>query len=269
MNEPALLKVLRHDRLLVITAIVAVTVLAWAYIVSLAGVAFVPSSSMEDMPGMDMAEPAFQAWNASHFVFMFAMWSVMMLGMMLPSVTPTVLIYARVARQAFAQGKPLASTTWFVGGYLSAWFGFSLFATIAQWSLESTLLLTSAGKANVVLGAIVLILAGLYQWSSLKNHCLSQCQSPLLFIQRHGGFERSFRGSFKLGARHGLYCVGCCWSLMCLLFVAGIMNLLWIAGLAVLVLMEKLIPVRPWLSRLIGIGLIVSGVALSVGLLTS
>jgi predicted metal-binding membrane protein len=269
MTMAALERVLRHDRILVIATIVAVTVLAWAYIVSLAGVAPAGPSSMDDMPGMDMAQPTLSPWNFLHFAFMFAMWSVMMLGMMLPSVTPMVLIYARVARQALVQGKPFAPTAWFVGGYLVAWFGFSLVAVVAQWALESLLLLTPMGRADFAFGGLILIGAGLYQWLPLKGHCLSQCQSPLLFLQRHGGFQHTSQGSFLLGTRHGLYCVGCCWALMLLLFVAGIMNLLWIAGLAVIVLIEKTVPAGRWLSRFIGICLVLSGVALSTGLLSS
>src|SRR5688572_1850801 len=268
MTEAALERILRHDRILVIAAILAVTALAWAYIVSISIAPPGQSSIMADMPGMEMAQPSFTPWGPATFAFMFVMWTIMMVGMMLPSATPMVLIYAGVARRAVAHGKPFAAVAWFVGGYLFAWFGFALMATLAQWALESTLLLTPMGKADNAFGGGVLIIAGLYQWSPLKDHCLSQCQSPLLFVQRHGGFQRSPRGSFSLGTRHGLYCVGCCWTLMLLLFVAGIMNLLWIAGLAVFVLIEKTVPASRWLSRFIGICLILSGVALSTGLLT-
>lgn len=264
--QPALERILRHDRMLVIAAIAAVTILAWAHIISLAGSASA-ASSMEELPGMDMARPSFSRWNASQFILMFAMWSVMMIGMMLPSVTPMLLIYARVARQAFEQGSPLASTAWFVGGYIAAWLGFALIVTVGQWALESSLLLTSMGKVSDAFGGAILIAAGLYQWLPLKGYCLSQCQSPLLFIQRSGGLQSTARASTILGIRHGFYCVGCCWTLMLLLFVAGVMNLLWIAGLAVIVLLEKLIPLQPWSSRAIGAGLILSGAALSSGIL--
>src|SRR5262249_22818957 len=161
--------------------------------------------------------------------------------MMAPSAAPMILMYARVGRQAAAEGTPFAATGWFAGGYFLAWIGFSLVATVAQWTLERSALLDVAiGSArnargrstpNAVGGAI-LIAAGVYQWTPLKDVCLTQCQSPLLFLMRHGGFRRDAFGCLLLGLRHGAYCVGCCWMLMALLFVGGVMNVLWIALLA-------------------------------------
>jgi predicted metal-binding membrane protein len=251
--------------MIVIASIAAITLLAWVHIVSLAG--SMPGIGMPDMPGMDMAQPAIGQWRVSDFVLMFAMWAVMMVGMMLPSVTPMVLVYARVARQASGQGEPFAATAWFVGGYLLAWIGFSLIVTVAQWALAAALLLTPAmSSASKTFGAIILIAAGVYQWTPLKEFCLAQCQTPLLFLQRHGGFQRSSAGSLRLGARHGLYCIGCCWVLMALLFVVGVMNLLWIAALASFILLEKIIPAGRLMSRLAGACLVLIGIALSAGL---
>jgi predicted metal-binding membrane protein len=184
----------------------------------------------------------------------------MMIGMMLPSAAPMILIYARVARQALAQGKPFAATAWFAAGYLLAWTAFALVATIGQWALESVLLLTpTMASASTALGALVLIAAGLYQWTPLKEVCLSQCQAPFMFIQRHGGFRREAGGSLKLGARHGLYCIGCCWALMGLLFVGGVMNPLWIAAIAILVLFEKIVPAGRRIPRFVGAVLVAAG----------
>jgi predicted metal-binding membrane protein len=109
------------------------------------------------------------------------------------------------------------------------------------------------------LGAIVLIAAGVYQWTSLKERCLRQCQAPLTFIQRQGGFRRDASGALRLGSKHGAYCLGCCWILMALLFVGGVMNLLWIAVIAILVLAEKVLPPGWHISRISGLGLIASG----------
>ncbi len=114
------------------------------------------------------------------------------------------------------------------------------------------------GTSNLF-GGIVLIAAGFYQWTPLKDACLSQCQAPLHFIQRHGGFRRDAAGSLALGARHGAYCVGCCWALMALLFVGGVMNVLWIATLAILLLAEKLIPAGRLISRISGAGFVAGG----------
>jgi predicted metal-binding membrane protein len=146
------------------------------------------------------------------------MWVVMMIGMMTPSIAPMILIYARVGRQAMVDGKPFAATTWFVGGYLLAWIAFSLAATSAQWALERAALLTPMmTSASNILGGVVLIIAGLYQWTPLKEACLFQCQTPLTFILRHGGFRGYPAGALKLGMSHGMYCIGCCWALMALL----------------------------------------------------
>jgi len=174
-----------------------------------------------------------------------------------------VLLYARVGRQAAIQGKPFASSNWFFGGYLSAWVAFALVATLAQWALQSASLLTPMMEsANTLFGGALLIAAGLYQWTPLKDACLRQCQAPLQFIQRHGGFRRDAKGSLGLGFRHGGYCVGCCWTLMALLFVGGVMNLLWVAVLAAVVLIEKLFPLGVWMTRISGLLLAAYGIGL-------
>jgi predicted metal-binding membrane protein len=184
----------------------------------------------------------------------FAMWVVMMIGMMTPSVAPMILVYARVGRQAVTLGKPFAATGWFAGGYLLAWLAFSLAATSEQWALQRMALLSPMMESTSnVLGGIVLIAAGLYQWTPLKHACLSYCQAPLSFIICHGGFRGNPAGALMLGLRHGIYCIGCCWALMALLFVGGVMNLFWIAVLAILVLMEKVIPLGLNIARLAGL----------------
>ncbi len=211
-----------------------------------------------------MMAPAFRPWTAADFLYMFVMWSVMMIGMMTPSVSPTVLLYAQVGRQAEAQGRPLAATGAFAGGYLLAWVVFSLFATLSQWLLERAALLTPMMvTASDLLGGLALIAAGIFQWTPLKQACLSYCQFPLVFIQRHGGFTRSLAGSLAIGFRHGLYCVGCCWALMALLFVGGVMNIFWIALLTILVLLEKVMPRGTALAHIAGVGLILWGMLLA------
>jgi predicted metal-binding membrane protein len=191
------------------------------------------------------------------------MWAVMMVGMMMPSSMPTILLYARVGRQAAAAGKPLAATGWFAAGYLLIWIAFALAATLAQWALDRASLLTpDMAGASAVLGGLVLIAAGLYQWTPFKDVCLRQCQAPWLFIQRHGGFRGGASGSVALGARHGLYCVGCCWALMALLFVGGVMNVLWIAAISFFVLIEKVVPAGRVISRIAGAGFVLWGLGL-------
>jgi predicted metal-binding membrane protein len=265
VSETALEAVLRRDRAIVIAALAALTALAWADLVWLA-------QDMK-MDGMDMTGfrsipagrglmmPVDAPWQPIEFGYVFAMWVVMMIGMMTPSVAPTILIYARVGRQAIAQNKPFAASGWFVAGYLIAWTLVSLFATVLHWGLERSGLLTPMMEsASKVLGAVILILAGLYQWTPLKKACLSSCQAPLAFIMRHGGFRSDARGALALGFRHGIYCVGCCWALMALLFVGGVMNLLWVAVLAILVLVEKALPFG-WI-----VGCLAGAVFLAAGL---
>jgi predicted metal-binding membrane protein len=216
--------------------------------------------------GFDMSammSPHFIPWDAAHFAFMFAMWLVMMIGMMTPSVAPMVLLYVAVGRSSAGKGPAFAPASAFVAGYLLAWAAFSTAATLLQWWLESRALVTPmmAGMSRPLAGA-VLIAAGVYQWLPLKQSCLSQCRAPLSFVQRHGGFQASARGSIRLGALHGWYCIGCCWVLMALLFAFGVMNLLWIAGLMIFVLVEKIVPRAALVSRVAGLVAIAVGITL-------
>jgi len=266
MTNAALEVLLRRDRVVVGVVLALVIALSWAYVLWLAANMEMPAT---DMSGMDMglgrieamAAPALERWTLTDSGFMALMWVVMMVGMMTPSAAPMILLYARVGRRAASEGRPFAATGWFAGGYLLAWTSFALLATAAQWALEQAALVTPAmvGAANVF-GGSVLIAAGLYQWTPLKNACLSQCQAPLLFIQRHGGFRRDPAGSLKLGAEHGLYCIGCCWALMAILFVVGVMNVLWIAAISVFVLLEKIVPGGNKLARVAGAALIAGGI---------
>ncbi len=250
MSDAALAVALRRDRLVVVLALAALTILSLGYVVSL---------TRMDMSGM--MGPGFVPWSASHFLFMFGMWAVMMIGMMTPSVAPMVLLHAALARRSAAGSHPLASTGWFAAGYLLAWTVFALLATALQWGLEAAALVAPmmAGTSRRIGGAM-LIAAGVYQWLPLKDACLTQCQAPLAFVQRHGGFQASASGAMRLGLRHGVYCIGCCWVLMLLLFAFGVMNLLWIAGLMAFVLLEKLLPARLNFARLAGAAVIAAGV---------
>ena len=266
MTEGALETVLRRDRAIVIASITILSACAWLYILYLG---HTMSMGGMEMPGMRMDAnpfgaamiPAFQAWTTGEFILAFAMWSVMMIGMMTPSAAPMILLYARVGRQAAARCRPIAASAWFFGGYLLAWVSLSLLATTAQWALERLALLTpTMAASSMPLGGFILILAGIYQWTPLKDTCLSQCQAPLAFLQRHGGFRNDAWGAVTIGFRHGLYCAGCCWALMAILFVGGVMNVLWIAAITIFVLVEKVVPAGGIISRTAGAAFIVGGV---------
>jgi len=265
MTDKAFDNALGRDRTIVAGALVVLIALAWSYVIWLA--------ADMDMGGMDMSGyrmipagkslmmPATEPWSAIEFAFVFAMWAVMMIGMMTPSAMPMILLYARVGRQRANTGKPLTATWWFAAGYLLMWTAFAFAATSAQWALERSALLTpTMAGASGVFGGFVMIAAGLYQWVPLKDACLRQCQAPWLFIQHHGGFRGNALGSLALGARHGLYCVGCCWVLMALLFVGGVMNVLWIAAITIFVLVEKVISTGRVISRVAGVGFFAWGV---------
>jgi predicted metal-binding membrane protein len=253
---------LRRDRLFVFAALAALASLSWAYLFWMAASpAMDASTDQASMAGMASMSAGLGRWSPAQFLTMLLMWAVMMIGMMTPSVAPMILIYARVARQASTRGTPFASSGWFAFGYFLAWSGFALAATLLQWGMERALLLSPMmATTSPLLGGALLIAAGLYQWTPLKDACLSQCQSPLAFIQRHGGFRPQRGAALSLGLRHGGYCIGCCWALMALLFVAGVMNLLWIAALGALVLAEKLVPSRLF-QRIMGIFLMLAGAA--------
>jgi predicted metal-binding membrane protein len=264
MTDTALEAALRRDRLFVAGALTIVVALTWGYVIWLA--------HDMDMGGMDMAGfrmvpaglgimlPANTPWTVIEFAYVFAMWAVMMVGMMAPSAAPMILMYARVGRQGRAEGKPFAATSWFTAGYFLAWSAFSLAATFVQWTFDRAALLDPRmASASNVLGGIVLIAAGVYQWTPFKDVCLVQCQTPFQFLMRHGGFRSDVPGCLLLGLRHGGYCVGCCWVLMALLFVGGVMNVLWIALLALLVLLEKVTPVGRLIARAAGAACVATG----------
>ena len=204
--------------------------------INMTGLQMIPS-------GIGLMMPADMPWRALEFALVFAMWIVMMVGMMTPSAAPMFLMYARVGRQTEPHGKSLRATVWFAAGYFLVWVAFALFATLVQWGFERSALLdfTMASTDNV-LGGLVFVAAGLYQWTRLNDLCLAQCQRPFEFVMCHGGFRRDVPGCVVLGLRHGAYCVGCCWALMALLLVGGVMNVLWIALLALLAFWRGSLP---------------------------
>jgi predicted metal-binding membrane protein len=270
-GSAALTGALQRQRVIVVGALLLITGLAWIWLFRLG--AQMSTLPTPDMAGMDMSNmdanamaamstmaPALEPWTLTHGLFLFAMWAVMMVGMMTPSVAPMVFIYQRVAQQAHSSGHSFAPASWFFGGYLAAWTVFAALATLAQWALESAALLTPMmDSASNRFGGVVLLAAGLYQWLPLKDACLAHCRAPLSFVQQHGGFQAGAGGSMRLGFVHGLYCIGCCWTLMALLFVGGVMNLLWIAALMILVLLEKILPGGRWLSRVAGLVMVGAG----------
>lgn len=268
---------LKHDRIFVVAGLAGITLLSWLYILSGPGMGMSPFEmtrlallphlggdglALEGLGGM-----ALGAWSAGYWLIMLLMWWIMMIAMMTPSAAPMILLYGRVLRHGQKQGriKPMAiPTATFAGGYLIAWLGLSLLATVLQWGFEKSGLVSAMmmWSTSASLTSGLLIAAGLYQLSRLKHICLKHCRMPADFLSRH--WRDGKFGAFRMGVAHGAYCVGCCWFLMGLLFTGGVMNLLWIAGLTALVLLEKLALQGQWVARGTGALLTASGLFLLV-----
>jgi len=239
-----------RDRALVLGGLVGLSVLAWTYL-------FYLTWMMGRMPtSMAVTEPQLQGWSLAEAILCFVMWAVMMVGMMIPSAAPMILIFTETCRKRSSQGHPYVPTSLFVLGYLAVWTAFSLAATAAQWGLHAAALLSPAllKSTSPTLGGAILITAGVFQWTSLKQRCLTRCRSPLSFLLHE--WREGRMGAFIMGLRHGLFCLGCCWALMGLLFVTGVMNLLWVALIGAFVLAEKIAPFERWMSGGAGAALV-------------
>jgi predicted metal-binding membrane protein len=254
-------RALRRGRVILVGALALVTLACWTWIVPMARDMYGPMSG----PSAWMMTPK---WDASHVLRLLAMWIVMMAGMMLPSASPLLLIYAAGARQRpriNTDEQPRKNTDShgtavyaMAAGYLLVWVGFSVLAAALQRALGSLLILTPMMELRSArLSGALLVLAGIYQLTPLKRACLASCASPQTFLMLHWREGRA--GAFRMGLRHGIHCIGCCWALMLLLFAGGVMNLAVIGALTALVLVEKLTPVGPRSVRATGILLIAAG----------
>jgi len=244
---------IRRDRVLVFSGVIAVTAIAWAYTI------YVAQTSADMGASMTMSMGNMRSWSGVDFCLMFVMWAVMMVAMMVPSAAPMLLIFATVNRRRKAESRPYVSTGVFLSGYLIVWTAFAAVATLGNWGLHQASLLTSmmGESSSGYLGGGLLLTAGIFQWSRLKYVCLTNCRSPLGFLM--SDWKDGVGGALKMGLSHGKYCLGCCWVLMALLFVLGIMNLVWIAALAAFVLAEKVVPAGEKVSKATGLLLVAWG----------
>lgn len=302
---------LRRDRLIVMLVLIAVTLTAWAYVLTGAGTGMSPfamarirpeslsrqsatvvagdgpvvghattgtrtmpemarseEDSGDDAPAVMQAEATAEgtgmaemgmmtpaAWTPGYAVLMFFMWWAMMVAMMLPSAAPMILLFATVNRKQRDRAAPFVPTSLFAGAYLATWGGFSLMAVGLQWTLQRLAWLSPMMESRrPILGGLLLLAAGLYQLTPIKQVCLRHCRHPITFLTSH--WRPGVAGAVRIGFEHGAFCVGCCWFLMGLLFVGGVMNLYWIAGLALFVLLEKTVPAGHWLSYATGVALV-------------
>lgn len=248
--------VLKRDRMVILAALIAITFLAWAYMVYEARAMY--QTGVCSCIGLKMSGPDTQPWSAATLLPLFLMWAEMMVAMMIPSAAPMILTFATVNRKRREQERPYVSTGIFLAGYIIIWTAFSLLAAIGQWILHGKALLSPMMvSTSPVLGALLLIITGIFQWTPFKHACLNHCRSPLTFLLsdwREGSF-----GALAMGLKHGLYCTGCCWFLMALLFVAGVMNVWWIALISIFVLLEKVAPHGLLVGKTAGVFLVLWG----------
>ena len=250
-------RLVRRDRTAAAIALLVLAAVAWASLVRMrSGMAPAGGGAMA-MPGMAM--PGIHGWSALETLQLFLMWATMMVAMMLPSAAPMILLLAAMERRRREQASPAAPTALFAAGYLVVWTGFSAAAALLQTGLHQAALLSPAmASTSRVLSGLLLVTAGIYQWLPVKSACLGHCRSPLGFLGSE--WREGSAGALVMGIRHGLFCLGCCWALMLLLFVAGVMDLLWVAAIGALVLVEKLTRSGPEVGKLAGLALVGWGV---------
>ena len=246
-----------RDRIIVVIGLGIITVVAWLYLINL-------PDDMENTMGMSAAMPGVIPWNRADWISMFIMWGIMMIGMMLPTASPMILMFSTVNRQKKERAQSYAETGIFVSGYGLIWILFSVGATVLNWLLHTNSLLSGmmGESTSNILGGALLISAGIFQWTPIKKACLNNCRTPMGFLMTNWKDGRA--GALRMGLEHGMFCLGCCWLIMALLFVLGIMNLIWIAALTVFVLIEKIAPKGDWISRIAGIGFVIWGAFLFI-----
>lgn len=240
-----------NDRAIVGLSLAGITALGWLYVI-------VEADKMSRMDE-SMAMPHMMSWDASYLGFLFVMWSIMMVAMMVPSVTPMVMMFTTVNRKRRESDRTdLVPVGVFASGYLIAWMAFSATAAVAQWTLHAAALVSPMmTSSSAILGGALLIAGGIYQWTPLKYACLIHCRTPMSFLMTSWRPGRT--GALVMGLHHGSFCVGCCWVLMALLFVAGVMNVLWVAAIAAFVFIEKVAPRGDLLGRVAGVLLVAAG----------
>ena len=262
---------LNRDRFIIFAGLLLLVGVSWGYL-------FLVSSDMNnpDMQmisgignglGMSAATVRIMPWDATEWVSMFIMWSVMMVGMMIPSASPMILLFSKVNRQRQYENQPYVRTSIFVIGYVIVWTFFSVVATFSNFVLHTNALLSGmmGQSESAILGGCLLVAAGVFQWTPWKNACLNQCRTPMGFLMTE--WRDGVIGALKMGLRHGLYCMACCWLIMLLIFVLGVMNLVWIAALSIFVLLEKVAPKGLWIGRASGIGLVIWGASLLLNII--
>ena len=255
-HNPIADAVIKRDRTIVLTGLAAIFLAAAIYTVSMA-------QTYGGMPATMLHQHDHTGQGGDSFLILFTMWTVMMVAMMSPTAVPMVLMHTKVERHRHPEQSPIIPTTLFFMGYILVWTAFSAVLALGQMYLQSTAL-PSPGMASSSpwLAGGILIAAGLFQFSKLKEACLSQCRSPVTYFMLE--WREGNTAALRMGLKHGVHCVGCCWVLMALLFVAGVMNLLWMALITAFVLIEKVMTRGDLFGRFGGVGMVVWGIGLII-----
>ena len=261
MSELRLETVLRRERIIVGVSLAILAAAAWLYLLHMPATMPMHEPPMTGMPGMQGTSGS-QALRWTDVGALTGMWTVMMIAMMTPATAPMIATFAAVRRRRSAASRVAVPTAIFAVGYLMVWTVFSVLAALAQAWLHSKALLSAAmAPTTPLLAGTLLIMTGVYQWTPLKRVCLRACRSPLSFLTTR--WREGRRGAVAMGLDHGLYCLGCCWALMALLFAAGVMNLGWVALVGVAVLVEKVAPRGDVVGRFAGLVLFATGVVVA------
>jgi predicted metal-binding membrane protein len=244
-----------RPRVLAVACVISLATLGWLYLALLIAHMGGPGSALG--PGMGaldllprtiqvLCSPTFGfslmpegVWGLSGFALVALMWGAMALAMMLPSAAPMILTYAEISDTAARKGESIVSPFVLATGYAIVWLSFAVTAALAQYVFTRAMLInTSMVSASGLFSGAIFIAGGAYQFSALKDACLRQCQHPFPFFFSNWATTR--RGVFRLGVRQGLYCLGCCWAMMLVMFAVGVMNVIWMAVLGIIMAIEKI-----------------------------
>jgi predicted metal-binding membrane protein len=241
-------KILKNDRLIIIAGIAVVSLITWTYMAKM----FATAGSLTSVH-------AAHAWAMNDLASYFMMWLVMMVAMMLPTAGPMILTFSFISRDRKQKEQPYVTTAIFVAGYFIVSVGYSLLVTLLQWWLHHSALLTPVGASNSnVLSGVLLVAAGIFQWSKIKQACLRFCRNPFNFVMTN--WKEGIPGALHMGIKHGLLCAGCCWALMLLMFVGGVMNLIWMILITAIILIEKVAPRGDIFAKVAGVAMAVIGI---------
>ena len=250
MTNSKIESLLQREQLLVFSCLALVILISWASMLRMARGMY--------GAGTEITLACLVDWGPGDIAHMFMMWAIMMVAMMFPAATPMILMFTAVNRQQGETQRPVIPTGLFVLGYFLIWTAYSALAAMAQWALHAAALLThDLVITSPLLGGVLLVAAGVFQWTPFRDACMSKCRSHLGFLMAE--WREGRLGALGMGLKHGVNCVGCCWLLMLLSFVLGIMNIVWMAILTVFMLVEKAYPTSQWVSRATGLILVAWG----------